>query len=172
MHYRILCTFCALTIAALAPSGCSCTGNPRFDGYSCGKSAIASGAYDQRVNQKKETLEDTQDEKVQQQREIDDLQAQQQSHRQDIDNVSTELAKLDGELKALNSRIAASKANKTVNQQRLSEIQKSLNSVKRQTSLAQADTISAIADREKELQRLQAKYEALQRELLLLTGGS
>lgn len=172
MYYRMLFTAGALTVAALLPSGCSCTGDPRFDGYSCGKSAMASGAYDQRINQKKETLEDTEDEKIQQQREIDDLQAQQQSQRQDIDNVSAELAKLDSELKALNAKAAASKTNKAVNQQKLSKIQKSLDSVKRQTSLAQADTISPTADREKELLRLQTKYDALQKELLLLTGGS
>lgn len=172
MQYRILFTLGALAMAALLPSGCSCTGDPRFDGYSCGKSAIASGAYDQRVNQKKEKLEDTQDQNVQQQREIEDLQAQQQSQRQDIDNVSAELRKLDDELKTLNSRVAASKTNKSVNQQKLSALQKSLDSVKRQTSLAQADTISPAADRAKELQRLQAKYDSLQKELLLLTGGT
>lgn len=171
MHYWIGLNFFAPIFAAIFLSGCSCTGDPRFDGYSCGKSAIASGAYDQRLNDKKETLEDTQDENVQQQRQIEDLTAQQQSQRQDIDNVSAELAKLDGELESLDAKIADSKTNRAINQQKLAELQKSIDSVKRQTSLAQADTISPTADRTRELQRLQAKYDALQKELLLLTGG-
>lgn len=152
--------------------GCSCTGDPRLDGYSCGQAGINGGLYNQRVTQKQQSLEDAQDQKVQQQRQLDDLKAQQQSQQQDIDKISAQLASLDQDLNQLNAKIKTARSNKSVNQTRLTQLQQDIDQVKSQTSLAKADTFSSQADRQQELQRLQKKYDDLQKELLLITGGT
>jgi predicted nucleic acid-binding Zn-ribbon protein len=153
-------------------AGCSCTGDPKVDGYACGRAGIDGGTYNQRVEQRQQTLEDNKDQTVQQQRELADLNAQQQSQQQDLDTISKQLAGLDQELDGLNRRANAAKSGNSANQTKLATLQRDIANVQTQTSVAKANTLSSDADRQAELDRLKKKYADLQKELVLITGGT
>jgi chromosome segregation ATPase len=158
-------------LAAMALYGCSCSNDPREGGYLCGRSNIDSGVYQAQVDAKRTTVEDTKDDTLKKRQDQQDLTMKNQDLESQIDQVSQGLNKLDTETAELNKKIATALTSNTANKKELEQLQKQTQQLQMQTALAK-NTPGTTAERQQKLEDLQKRYDALQKQILLLTGGA
>ncbi|QEX14835.1 hypothetical protein FRZ44_01100 [Hypericibacter terrae] len=167
----MVAAFLVLPLLSAAMSGCSCSDDPRTGGYICGQSGLNSGAYQQRVTTRQQTLENTQDDIKRKQQDSADLQMKNEDLTKQADQIEKDMNKLDADIAEMKKRIAAESASNSSHQKELAQLQKDAEQLRQQAAIAK-NTPGTDAERQQELQRLQQRYNDIQNQILLITGGA
>lgn len=147
--HRLFSGFLLCPILILA----ACSEDPARAGFFGGLSNMASGTYDQRQKALEETLQDTQDQQVQKQRELERVQLQQSAVQRQYRDLEQHYAAVNRDV----VRLRKSLQTKTKNKEKAAILARKLNHIEQETRLLQ----SGVQDYESQERLLQQKTRDL-----------
>ncbi len=152
----------AVIIAGLGAllSACQTSSDPTQGGLFGGVSGMASGAYDKRIQDRNQNLENEQDRNVAMTRENQRLDQQQVATKAKLTRHEQDYAVLSDGIKALERKLASVKGENNDLKRRAQELQQ-------QIDLVQNDPFADGTAKRKKLEALRSEYDTLQAEINL-----
>lgn len=160
---RIRQAFVIAGIGALL-SACQTTSDPTQGGLFGGIGGLASGSYDQRVQDRQQNLENEQDNNVALAREKQRVDQQGSATRAKLTRLEEEYATLSGDIKAMEKQLASAKDQNSDLKSRLDQLQK-------QVDLVQSDPFASEAIKKQRLEELRRQQQLLQDEVNAALGS-
>lgn len=151
--------------AACALAGCQTTStDPTQGGFFGGVYGLSSGAYDQRIDERQQKLENEQDRNVALTRENERLSQQQVATRARLTQLEEDYAALTDDLDAMRRRLAEAEGDTEALERQRAQLQQ-------QVDLAKSDSFTDDAVRQQRLEELQRKKALLEAEIDAALGG-
>ncbi|WP_114393941.1 hypothetical protein [Oleisolibacter albus] len=148
----------AILAASLLLSACQTDADPSKGGFLSGVQGITSGGYEQRLQDKQQSLENAQDQQVQRQREVERLTAQQQA-------VARQRTQAEQKLAALNSDLDKAQAKLSTARKDTSKLKQQVESLKKRIALAEQNPYLDDGEKARQLETLRKEKEALEQEV-------
>ncbi|PWC40174.1 hypothetical protein [Azospirillum sp. TSO22-1] len=159
-----------LALGVLLPLAACTTNDPTRGGFFGGVGGLSSGAYTQRINDRKTELENEQDQRIANQRALDRAQQEQVAVATERRQSEAKLASLRGEVSALRTRLAASQRKEKAANSALAQLQDEVDRLDREVRLAENDGFSSPEEKARRLEQLRRSKEQLEREIQLAIG--
>lgn len=148
----------AILAASLLLSACQTDADPSKGGFLSGVQGITSGGYEQRLQDKQQSLENAQDQQVQRQREVDRLTAQQQAVARQRTQAEQKLAALNGDLDKVQAKLSTARKD-------TSKLKQQVDSLKKRIALAEQNPYLDDGEKARQLETLRKEKEALEQEV-------
>lgn len=150
------------TIAALAAlvalGGCARNEDPAKGGFFSGLANMSDGTYERRQQDRKEALENEQDQNLQKQRELERANAQK-------DAVAAQRAQVEAQANALESELSALKAKLAKAGSQRADLQRQADVLQAKIDVLQQDTFTPPADKAARLDGLRKEKAALEKQI-------
>lgn len=153
----------AAAAAVVVLAGCEANKDPAQGGFYSGLVNLSNGGYDQRQQQRKETLENEQDVNVQKQRELERTNAQRDAVAAQRTQMEQKYAGLTADIQAMQTKIAKAKLQN-------SALQRQVDALKAKISMVQNDPVASDSDKAQRLDELRKEKDDLERQLDIAIG--
>ena len=160
-----------VTLAGLVAAGCQTTDDPSRGGYLSGVSALNTGAYDRRLEAKRETLDAERNRGRALDRDLQRTRAEQARLSGERDAAERDLATLRTELNGLQRRIDQATRNRSANRAELAALRDEIEDLQRSRSLLAADPVADTNTKRQRLAELERRRALLEQALEEALGG-
>lgn len=157
---RIITVICA----GLSVGACV-TDDPAKGGFLGGVGGLSSGAYDRRVQERQQTLDNEKDRNLSLQRTRDDLRRQEAALAAERAELTTKMNNLDQDLKRLGDRLGSAQQSRRLAPETSAKIQTELDQIKRSSDLIKRDEFAATEEKRKRLDELTKRKAELEQTL-------
>lgn len=143
---------------SLVLTACQTTSDPSKGGFLSGLQGVASGTYDQRLEQKQTQFENAQDQNVQRQREAERLASQQAAVAHQRTEAEKKLVALGAQLDGLQAKLATARKDN-------SKLKGQIASLQKRITLAQQNPYIPDVEKARQLEALRQEKEKLEIEV-------
>ncbi|MCB2100625.1 MAG: hypothetical protein KDE22_07130 [Rhodobacterales bacterium] len=161
----------ALVGAGLLAAGCQTTDDPSKGGYLSGINALNTGAYDRRLEDKRNTLEAERQRGRALDQDLRRSRAEQARLSEQTAAAERQLANLRTELNGLERRIAEATRNHSASQSELAALKDEIDDLQRSRSLLAADPVVDVETKRRRLADLERRRALLEKALEEALGG-
>ena len=149
---------------AASLSACQTTTDPTQGGLLGGISGLTSGAYDQRVQERKQNLENEEDANLALARAAKRLDQQKAATRTKLSRVERDYASLSSELHTLQDKLSSAEGQN-------SDLKGRLDALQKQIDMVQSDPFASEAIKQQRLEALRRQHDLLKDEVDAALGG-
>jgi chromosome segregation ATPase len=164
---NIVRTLAALGLAC-GVAACTTTDDPSKGGFISGMKNLSDGTYKNRVDERQKTLENEQDANLQQNRQLERVNAQSADLKAQRDAAEARYAGFQRELDGMRSRLAAAEKANARKKTEVASLNKQIDSLQAKTRMVEQDTFTPEPDKQQRLESLRREREALDREVEML----
>ncbi len=158
---RIIIVICA----GLSAGACVTADDPAKGGFLGGVGGLSSGAYDRRVQERQQTLDNEKDRNLSLQRTREDLRRQEAALAAERAELTTKMNNLDQDLKRLGDRLGSAQQSRRLAPEASAKMQTELDQIKRSNDLIKRDEFAATEEKRKRLDELAKRKAELEQTL-------
>lgn len=142
--------------------GCSTNDDPAKGGFFSGVKNLTDGTYSQRVDERKKTLEDAQDQNTQQQRSLDRTNSERDAVAAQRTASETKLATMNKDLAAIRKKLASANSANAKAKRDVADLQQQVSDLQAKVDTVKQDSFTPDAEKKARLDALQKEKEALE----------
>lgn len=152
-------------LLALSVSACATNDDPSKGGFFSGVKNLSDGTYSQRVDERKKTLEDAQDQNVQQQRALDRANSERDAVAAQRGAAESKLTAMNNDLAALQKKLAAAKTANAKAKRDVADLQDQVSDLQQRVDMVKQDSFTPDAEKQARLDKLKKEKEALESQI-------
>ncbi|MCP5373980.1 MAG: hypothetical protein H6907_19785 [Hyphomicrobiales bacterium] len=168
---RSLTLTAALGLCLGLAAACQTTDDPSQGGFVSGVSALNSGAYERRLDQKRGELQNEQWRQQQLQRDLEAARREQANVSAEVREAQQREDALRSEIADLDRRIAVAEQSRTADRAKLARVKEEVEELERAQRLLQADPVIDIESKRRRLAELERRRALLEKALAEAIGG-
>ena len=165
MHLRKLAMPAVIVGILALIAGCAGSGDPHDPGFFTGVGDLSSGTYDQRLQNRRQELNDLGAMRQDLEGKADSIMKSQVEIRAGLNQAEMELAQMQTDLSSLNSQLEGSLLNAKFSEQQRADLMQEIVRLGRQVELVRRAPVASPTDTQKELAALKERYAVLSRAL-------